>query len=87
MMRRPGAIVVLLSLSLFPCLAQQRQRVPVCSQTTSAVFRSLPELSYQCPQRFSESDEEILKVPERIAALHKLAEELESFTDAAWWQA
>lgn len=44
-------------------------------------------MSYQCPQRFDESDEQILKVPERIAALNKLAGELESFTDAAWWQA
>jgi hypothetical protein len=47
----------------------------------------LPALSYQCPQRFDESDEKILKVPERIEALNRLARELESFTDAAWWQA
>ena len=87
MMRKPSTIVVLLSMSLLPCMAQKRQRVPVCSQTTFAAFRRLPKLSYQCPQRFDESDEEILKVPERIAALNRLAQELESFTDAAWWQA
>jgi hypothetical protein len=47
----------------------------------------LPKLSYQCPQQFDESDEQILKVPERVEELNKLAGELESFTDAPWWQA
>ena len=88
MMRKPNAIVViLLFLSFLPCLAQNRQRASVCSQTTFAAFRKLPKLSYQCPQGLDESDEEILKVPERIAELNRLAQELESFTDAAWWQA
>lgn len=87
MRRKPSAIVVLLSMSLLPCMAQKRQHEPVCSQTTFAAFRRLPELNYLCPQRFNESDEQILKVRERIAALNKLAGELESFRDAAWWQA
>jgi hypothetical protein len=86
MMRKPSAIVVVLSMSLLPCMAQKRLRVPVCSQATLAAFRRLPELNYLCPQRFDESDEQILKVPERIAALNKLVGKLESFTDAAWWQ-
>ena len=78
--------VLLALLFVVPCLAQ-KQRSPVCREATFAAFRRLPELSYQCPQRFDETDEEILKVPERIAALNRLAGELESFTDAAWWQA
>src|SRR5258706_11227381 len=79
-------LMVLLGLLCVPCPAQ-KQRANVCSQTTFAAFRRLPKLSYQCPQQFDESDEQILKVPERIAELNKLAGELESFTDAAWWQA
>ena len=85
-LKKISLLLVLLGLSCVPCLGQ-KQRVPVCSQATFAAFRRLPELSYLCPQRFDESDEEILRVPERIAALNKLAGELESFTDAAWWQA
>ena len=85
-LKKISLLLVLLGLSSVPCPAQKR-RFPVCSPPTFAAFRRLPELSYLCPQRFDESDEEILKVPERIAALNKLADELESFTDAAWWQA
>ena len=85
-MKKISLLLVLLGLSSVPSPAQN-QRVPVCSQTTFAAFRRLPELNYLCPQRFDESDEQILKVPERIDRLNKLAGELESFTDAAWWQA
>jgi hypothetical protein len=85
-LKKIGLLLVFFGPIFVPCPAQS-QRFPVCSQTTFAAFRRLPELNYLCPQRFDESDEEILKVPERIAALNKLAGELESFTDAAWWQA
>lgn len=77
--------VLLALLFAVPCLAQ-KQRSPVCREATFAAFKRLPKLSYQCPQTFDESDEEILKVPERIAELNRLAGELETFTDAAWWQ-
>jgi len=82
-------ISVLLALLLASSLAcpAQKQRLPVCSQTTFAAFRKLPKLTYQCPQGFEEWDEKILRVPERIAELNRLSGELESFTDAAWWQA
>src|SRR5258705_3501036 len=85
-LRKISVLLILLLLSSVPCEAQ-KQRLPVCNQTTFAAFRKLPKLSYQCPQGFDEWDEKILKVPERIAELNKLAQELESFTDAAWWQA
>jgi hypothetical protein len=85
-LKKISVLLVLLGLSSMPCPAQN-QRFPVCRQSTFAAFRRLPKLSYQCPQRFDESDDQILKVPERIAALNQLAQEFESFTDAAWWQA
>ena len=84
-MKKIGLLLILLLLSSLTCPAQ-KQRANVCSQTTFAAFRRLPKLSYQCPQQFDESDEQMLKVPERIEELNKLAGELESFTDAAWWQ-
>src|SRR4029077_959035 len=34
-----------------------------------------------------EWDQQVLKVPERIAELDRIAAELESFTNAAWWRA
>jgi len=84
-MKKINLLLVLLLLSSLTCPAQ-KQRANVCSQTTFAAFRRLPKLSYQCPQEFDESDEQILKVSERLEELNKLAGELESFTDAAWWQ-
>src|SRR5678815_2202491 len=85
-LKKISLMVVLLGLLSVPCPAQKKQ-ANVCNQATFAAFRRLPKLSYQCPEGFNEWDEPILKVPERIAELSRLAGELESFTDAAWWQA
>jgi len=85
-LKKINLMVVLLGLLSVPCPAQKKQ-ANVCNQATFAAFRRLPKPSYQCPEGFNEWDEQILKVPERIAALSRLAGELESFTDAAWWQA
>ena len=85
-LKKISVLLALLLPSSLPCPAQ-KQRLPVCSQTTFAAFRKLPKLTYQCPQGFEEWDEKILRVPERIAELNRLSGELESFTDAAWWQA
>jgi hypothetical protein len=81
------ALFVLPALSALPCLAQRNQRVPVCRGTTFAGFKPLPELSYDCSEGLTESDEKILTLPERVEALSKATRELESFTDASWWQA
>src|SRR4030095_11186942 len=87
MMTRPSAIVILLSLSFTFCLAHERQRLPVCSAATFASFRPLPNLSYECPKELIESDDKILGLPARLAALTEVTHELESFTNAAWWRA
>jgi hypothetical protein len=63
------AILLLLVLFAAPCLAQRKQRVPVCRATTFAAFKALPELRYDCPDGLSESDDKILKLPERVEAL------------------
>jgi len=85
-LKKISLLVVLLGLLSVPCPAQKKQ-ANVCSQATFAAFRRLPKPSYQCPEGFNEWDEQILKVPERIAELNRLAGELESLRDAAWWQA
>ena len=85
-LKKISLLLVLLLLPSLTCPAQKR-RVAICSQATFAALRHLPKLSYQCPQGIDEWDEQVLKVPERIAKLSKLAGELESFTAAAWWQA
>jgi hypothetical protein len=87
-MKKPSAIVILILLSFLPCLAQTRQApVPVCRAATFTVFKSLPELSYECPEGLNDSDDKILTLPDRLTTLSDAEKELESFTSAAWWSA
>lgn len=67
--------------------AQKQRTDPVCSQTTAAAFKSLPKLSYECPDSATDSDDAILRLPQRVAALEDLMKQLAGFTDPAWWQA
>ena len=66
-----------------------QEGVPFSAQCTAKAFaatRSLPQLAYECPADLNDSDERILKLPARIDALRRVATELESFTNPAWWQ-
>jgi hypothetical protein len=65
----------------------QKKPVPVCTQATFAVHKPLPKLEYECPESLVDSDDKILKVPERLAAIRGVVRELATFTNAAWWQA
>jgi len=67
--------------------AQKEKAVPVCSQRTFAALKPLPKLEYECPDNPNESDDKILKLPERARAIRGLIQSLEQFTNAAWWQA
>jgi hypothetical protein len=87
MTRKPSAIVILVLLLFLPGFAQTRQRVPLCRAATFAAFKSLPELSYECPEGLNDSDDKILTLPARLVALSETANELETFTDGRWWQA
>lgn len=86
-MNKPITLLVLLVLTSAPCLAQGKQPVPVCRQTTFAAFKPLPTLSYDCPADPNESDDKILTIPDRLEALSETTTELESFAAAAWWRA
>lgn len=80
-------ICILLLLFSATSVAQKRKPITTCKQSTFAAFKPLPKLAYECPEGLIESDDKILKVPERIAALRGIVKELEGFTHAAWWQA
>jgi hypothetical protein len=68
-------------------IAQKQKAVPVCQAATFAAVKPLPKMEYECPEEPNDSDEKILKLPGRLAALRRIEKELGAFTDAAWWQA
>ena len=47
----------------------------------------MPKLEYECPDDPNDSDDKILKLPERLTAIRGVLNKLEGFTNAAWWQA
>jgi hypothetical protein len=67
--------------------AQKRAVVSVCKRQVLLALKDLPEMKYQCRVGVDETDEAILKWPERIQAMKTLMEQLASLTDTSWWQA
>ena len=68
-------------------LAQKKNAGSVCSQATFASLKALPELQYDCPEGVNDFSEQILNLPDRVAASNEIVKELESWTDASWWRA
>lgn len=66
-------------------LGQRRSAALVCKQPAFAALKPMPQLDYPCEAEANDSDEKILKRPERIEAIKTLIDELSSFTDEAWW--
>jgi len=78
---------ILLLLVVSPSsFAQKTKPIIACSESAFAAFKSLPKLEYECPDGPTDSDDKILKLPERLSAIRGLVKELEGFTNAAWWQ-
>ena len=44
-----------------------------CKQSVLNAVREIPKLTYDCPGSQTDSDESILKIPERVKALRKFA--------------
>lgn len=65
----------------------QRNRPTVCSQVAFAAYKPLPDLEYECPEEGSGSDEALMKLPARLAAIRKAEKVLASFTSTGWWNA
>jgi hypothetical protein len=86
----PRSIAILITLLLLAGVdapAQKEKPVPACKQTAFAAFKPLPKLEYDCVEDSNDSDRETLKLPERLAAIRRVVEELAAFRNAAWWQA
>ena len=67
--------------------AQKQKPVPGCSQSTFSAFKVFPKLEYECPEEGTDYDDKILKLPQRLTAIHSVVKQLEGFTNPAWWQA
>lgn len=68
-------------------LSPPEKPVPVCREAAFAAYKPLPKLAYECSESPNESDDSILKLPERTRAIHALMQSLRQFNNPAWWQA
>ncbi len=80
-------IFILLLMVSTGSFAQKTKPIPACKQSAFAAFKPLPKMEYDCAEGANDSDDKILKLPERLAAIRGLVKELEGFTNAAWWRA
>lgn len=64
----------------------QSNRPAFCTRAAFAAYKPLPQLEYECPDE-SASDETLLKLPARLAAIRTLEAVLRTFDNAAWWNA
>jgi len=81
------AIVLLLTVINFSFAQRRSKPALVCKRRVLAALKPMPELSYPCDDQLNDSDEKILKLPARVAAIKTLMSQLSSFTDPAWWTA
>jgi hypothetical protein len=84
--RQTTILITLLLTAGVNAFAQKEKPVPTCKQSTFAAFRQLPKVEYDCPEGVIESDDKILKLPERAEAIRRVVNALEGFTNPAWWQ-
>lgn len=87
MTRRILILITVLVAAGINAAGQTEKPVPACTQSAFAALKSLPKVQYDCPEGLIESDNKILKLPERTAALNSVVRTLAAFTNAAWWQA
>src|ERR1700694_205431 len=79
-------ICILLLVVSANSFAQKTKPIAACKQQPFAAFKPLPKMEYDCPEGLNESDDKILKLPERTKAIRGVIKELEAFTNPAWWQ-
>ena len=66
--------------------AQKGAPTLVCRQDVYAALKPLPKLVYDCPEGLIDSDDKLLKLPERRSAINELVDKLKAFNDPQWWQ-
>lgn len=88
LLTRQIAIIITVLLSVAAeANAQNEKPVPACSEKAFAALKELPKLEYACPDDPNDSDDKILKLPARLAAIRGVMKELAGFANADWWQA
>jgi hypothetical protein len=85
--RQTTILITLLLAAGVTTLGQKAKPVPACRQSTFAAFKPLRKLEYDCPEGSIDSDDKILKLPERAEAMRAVVKALDGFTNPAWWQA
>jgi hypothetical protein len=85
--RQATILITLLLTAGVNALGQKEKPVPTCKQSAFAAFKQLPKVKYDCPAGEIESDDKILKLPERAEAIRRVVKALAGFTNPAWWQA
>src|SRR5690349_11919304 len=80
-------VLTILCLLSAKTLCQPQKKLPACTQLAFAAFKPMPKLEYECPEDSTGTDDALLKLPARLAAIRKLESALASFTSGAWWQA
>jgi hypothetical protein len=87
LMMQSLAICILLLLTPTSSFSQQRNKIIACKGKAFTALKPLPDLTYRCPpDAANESDDSILKSPERINAINKVVRKLKSFTSPDWWE-
>ncbi len=81
-----AATFVLLCAASIKAQAQPKKDPPACSRSAFAAFRALPKLEYACPDNPNDSDDKILRLPQRVRAIRSLTRSLEQFSSGPWWQ-
>lgn len=67
-------------------LSQQKHKTFICKPDVFASLQPLPDFNYECPPNItSESDDRILKSPERMKSIINVLKELKSLNSLEWW--
>lgn len=65
--------------------AQKATLITVCKQDAFAASKPLPKLVYDCQEGLTDSDDKILHLPGRAAAIKSLERQLAAFSNPEWW--
>jgi len=79
------ALVTLLTIVSSQTVAQKQAHTSVCREDVYAALKPLPKLIYDCPEGLIDSDDKLLRLPERRSAINELVDKL-AFDDPRWWQ-
>lgn len=56
-----------------------------CKAPVFWAMKEIPKLEYECSDNPNDSDDAVLKAPERLRAIRKYEQALEAFNSQSWW--